>query len=86
MSACATGFTPFYMNFGRHPYRNVGTVLEPLEQGFVEEFVHATQAELARVHDLARERIQAKLIKDTAKHNASQSPTLEYQVGDYVYL
>jgi hypothetical protein len=82
----ATGFTPFYMNFGRHPYRNMGTVLEPLEQGFVEEFVHATQAELARVHDLARERIQAKLIKDTAKRNASRSPTLEYQVGDYVYL
>jgi hypothetical protein len=82
----ATGFTPFYMNFGRHPYKNAGTILEPLEQGFVEEFVHGTHAELARVHDLARERIQAKIIRDTAKRNASRSPTLEYKIGDYVYL
>ena len=85
-----TGFTPFYMNFGRHPFQHAGTQLEPHEEQFVSDFiteyVNHTQAELARVHDLALERMHEKFIKTTAARNAHRTPTFAYQIGDYVYL
>ena len=81
-----TGYTPFYMNFGRHPNVDVGTLLEPIEESFLKEFVHSTQAELSRVHSHAKQLIIDKHIKETAKRNAHRSPTLQYHVGDLVYL
>jgi hypothetical protein len=86
----AIGFTPFYMNFGRHPYQHVGTILEPLEEQFVTEFcaeiVAQQQAELGRIHGLAAERLQERLVKETARRNEKRNPTLDYHVDDYVYL
>ncbi len=86
----ATGFTPFYMNFGRHPYQHAGTMLQPIEEQFVAEFVAEyvtqTQSELARVHDIAADRMLDRMIKETARRNAKRSPTIDYHVGQYVYL
>jgi hypothetical protein len=82
----ATGFTPFYMNFGRHPHIDSNSFLSSIEQQFVHEFVHNTQAELARVHQIAATKMHAKKIRDTAKRNASRTATHAYQIGDYVYL
>jgi len=86
----ATGFTPFYMNFGRHPYQHAGTILEPLEEQcvaeFAAEYVAQTQSELARVQELAANRILDRRIQETAKRNAKRTPTIEYKIGDCVYL
>ena len=81
-----TGFTPFYMNFGRHPYVDVGTFLNPLEESFVKEFIHSTQAELSKVHAKAQQLIIANHTRETAIRNANRSPTLVYNIGDLVYL
>jgi len=82
----ATGFTPFYMNFGRHPYTDKELVLTPLEQQFVEEFVSSVQSELARIHELAHNKMQSAKIQELARRNAKRTYTPSYQVGDYAYL
>jgi hypothetical protein len=82
----ATGFTPFFMNFGRHPHTDKEVLLGPLEQKFVEEFVASTQAELALTHELAHNKMQSAKIQEIAKRNAKRTYTPSYQVGDYVYL
>jgi len=81
-----TGFTPFYMNFGRHPYTDLNSFLEPIEQECVDSFVIATQAELAKVHGLASNRIHDHKVRETAKRNAGRKPAPIYKPGDLVYL
>ena len=81
-----TGYTPFYMVFGRHPLPDQATLLEPAEEQLVQEFVHNTQSELARLYPRVTDKILANSIRDTARRNAGRTPTLDYRVGDYVYL
>lgn len=83
----ATGFTPFYMNFGRHPYQNMESFMEPMEEQFVNEFVHNVQSELAVAHELAREKIRTKQVKDTAARNEHRQFFADkLAVGNMVWL
>jgi hypothetical protein len=81
-----TGFTPFYMNFGRHPLPDLHTFLDPTEHQAVEQFVHNTQRALADCHNHTQDTLLSNSIKETAKRNARRLPTLDFKVGDYVYL
>ena len=81
-----TGYTPFYMNFGRHPLPDIQSLLEPEAEQLIEKFIHDVQSELARVHEDVAEKMLQKSIRDTAKRNALRSPTIDYKIGDYVYL
>jgi len=81
-----TGYTPFYMNFGRHPLPDLNSLLEPEVDNLIQTFIHAVQAELAKVHSDVAEKMLQHSIRETAKRNAMRSPTIEYKVGDYVYL
>jgi hypothetical protein len=81
-----TGYTPFYMMFGRHPLPDIHSLCEPEEEVLIQEFINTTQAELARVHEDAANKILQHTIRDTTKRNAKKSPTLDYKVGDYVFL
>jgi len=82
----ATGFTPFYMNFGRHPYMDVTSFLEDAEEQFVQEFVHSVQFELAQAHGIAQDKIRAKQVRDTAGRNEHRTPAEQYKVGEYVMI
>ncbi len=81
-----TGYTPFYMNFGRHPLPDLQSIMTPAEDQLIADFIHQTQAELARVHSNVAQKLLDKSIRDTAKRNLKRSLALEYHVGDYVYL
>jgi hypothetical protein len=81
-----TGYTPFFMQFGRHPLPDLNSYLGPDEDQLVQEFIHSTQAELAICHNDVHAKMLAETIRETAKRNAHRSPTLHYNIGDYVYL
>jgi hypothetical protein len=81
-----TGYTPFFMNFGRHPLPDFNSYLSPEEDNLVQQFINTTQAELAASHTDVHAKMLAETIRETAKRNAHRSPTLHYNVGDYVYL
>ncbi len=81
-----TGYTPFYMMFGRHPLPDLQQLTTPEEDILIQSFINDTQAELARVHEDAASKILDNSIRQTAKRNDKRTPTLDYKVGDYVLL
>jgi hypothetical protein len=81
-----TGYTPFYLTFGRHPLPDLNPLLEPHANILIQEFVNHTQAELARVHGEVSNKLHENRIRETTKRNAKRSPTIDYKVGDMVYL
>jgi len=81
-----TGYTPFYMMFGRHPLPDLQQLTTPEEDILIQSFINETQAELARVHEDAAGKILDSSIRQTVKRNAKRTPTLDYKVGDYVLL
>jgi hypothetical protein len=81
-----TWYTPFFMNFGRHPLSDLNSYLNEEEDNLVQQFIHQTQAELATCHQDVHAKMLAETIRETAKRNAHRSPTLHYTIGDYVYL
>jgi hypothetical protein len=81
-----TGYSPFFMNFGRNPLPDLNSYLNEEEDKLVQEFIHSTQAALAACHDDVHAKMIAESIRSTAKRNAHRSPTLHYNVGDYVYV
>jgi hypothetical protein len=81
-----TGFTPFYMMFGRHPLPDIHSLLDGPEQDFVTKFVHLVQSNQAHSHSTVQDILLANSIRETAKRNAKRTPTLDYKVGDLVYL
>jgi len=74
------------MNFGRHPLPDIQSLVEPEVEQLISEFVHNVQAELARVHEDVQEKMLQNSIRETAKRNANRSPTIQYNIGDFVYL
>jgi hypothetical protein len=82
----STGYTPFYMTFGRHPLPDIHSLLDGPGQDFVTEFVHWVQSNQAKSHSTVQDILLSNSIKETAKRNARRSPTLDYKVGDIVYL
>ena len=54
----ATGFTPFFMNFGRHPHSDNELPLRAQEQHFVAEFINNVQSELANAHLIASNKLE----------------------------
>jgi hypothetical protein len=81
-----TGYTPFFMQFGRHPLPDLNSYLTQEEDDLIESFIHATQAELAACHNDVHAKMLTETIRATAKRNAHRSPTLNYNIGDYVYV
>ena len=81
-----TGYTPFYLTFGRHPLPDLQPLLEPEADTLIQEFVNQTQAELARVHGEVANKLHENRIRETTKRNEKRSPTIDYKIGDMVYL
>jgi len=81
-----TGYTPFFLNFGRHPLPDLQSLLTEEEDRGIQEFVHKVQAELSEAQEDTADKLIQQSIRTTAKRNSTRSATLEYKVGDYVYL
>jgi hypothetical protein len=81
-----TGYTPFFMQFGRHPLPDLNSYLNEEEDQLVQQFINQTQANLAHCHQDVQSKLLAETIRETAKRNAHRSPTLNYSIGDYVYI
>jgi hypothetical protein len=86
VSILSQGYTPFFMQFGRHPLPDLNPYLTTQEDQLIQTFIHQTQAELAHCHTNVHAKMLAETIRETAKRNAHRSPTLHYNIGDYVYL
>ncbi|KAL7281156.1 hypothetical protein ACG7TL_004464 [Trametes sanguinea] len=77
----ATGFSPFYMTHGRHPYTGVETA-GPVKTESVSQFV-------ARMEEIQREASAAiKIAQEAMKrsYDRKRGPAREYRAGDWVYL
>jgi hypothetical protein len=81
-----TWYTPFFMNFGRHPLSGLNSCLNEEEYNLVHQSIHQMQAELATCYQDVRANMLAETIRETAKRNAHRSPALHYTIGDCVYL
>ena len=78
----ATGFSPFYVNHGRHPYKgtepNFEEVNVPAAGGFVEQ--------MSKIHKETQAALE--LTKETMKryYDQNRRPSHPYKIGDWVYL
>jgi hypothetical protein len=80
-----TGYTPFFVQFGRHPLPDLNSYLNEEEDQWVQQFINQTRANLAHCHQDVQSKLLAETIREIAKQNAHMSPTLDYSIGEYVY-
>ncbi|KAF8624381.1 hypothetical protein AX17_007149, partial [Amanita inopinata Kibby_2008] len=76
----ATGHTPFYLNYGRHPWK--GEVIQHMDNEAVDAFVQRLSKAKEEVH-AAIQRVQETMKENFDKrHKTAQS----YKTGDLVFL
>lgn len=77
----STGYSPFYLNYGQHPYKG-GEPRGPIRNQAAEDFV-------TEIKDIRKEAEAAlKQAAETMKHyyDRKRKPSRPYRVGDMVYL
>ena len=81
-----TGFSPFYLNYGRHPRTPLQSYLTPNEDRTIQEWVVRLQSALAIAHEAAYNRLMIQKAKQREHTNAHRRAATEFSVGDLVYV
>ena len=77
----ATGFSPFYINNRRHPFKGLNTQKEPTNQTaieYIEKFKENWK--------LVKQNLEKAAERMKQQHDKHVKPSRQYQLGDWVYL